>query len=113
MIYAVTTLIVITLILIYLLYVNVRKLDTIESIASNLQDENENLIGFIGEINTRLYNDYEHIKEIDRRGSFESDDEVGFVFVTLKSIIEDSFVFVNNYLNTQEFNEENEETENG
>jgi hypothetical protein len=110
MIYAVTISIVIILILLYLLYVNVRKLDTIESIASDLQDENENLIGFIGEINERLYNDYEHIKQIDRRGSFESDDEVGFVFVTLKSIIEDSFVFVNNFLNTQEFNEEEKES---
>jgi hypothetical protein len=46
------------------------------------------------------------LKEIDRRGSFESDDEVGFVFNTIKSIIEDSFKIVNDFLKIIESNAE-------
>lgn len=111
MIYAVILLSVILIICIYLLYINVSKLNSIESIASEIQDENDVLVDFISEINRRLYEDFEHLKEIDRRGSFESDDEVGFVFVTIKNIIQDSFLFVNNFINTQNSDEEEEKNE--
>jgi predicted PurR-regulated permease PerM len=111
MTYIVVVLTVIIFILVYLLYINVQKFNSIEIIASEIQDENQQLLDFISELNRRLYTDFEHLKEIDKRGSFESDDEVGFVFNTIKNIIEDSFVFVNNFINPSNLNEQEESEE--
>jgi len=53
----------------------------IETIANDMDNLNELSIG-------TLENMMKEMKEIDIRGSFESDDEVGVVFKELKDIIE-------------------------
>jgi len=53
----------------------------IETIANDMDNLNELPIG-------TLENMMKEMKEIDIRGSFESDDEVGVVFKELKDIIE-------------------------
>jgi hypothetical protein len=90
----------IILICIYLLILNSNKLENLEEALAKLDEDNDKLVNFISSLNIRLHTDYSHLKEIDRRGSFESDDEVGFVFNTIKSIIEDSYKIVNEFLNT-------------
>jgi hypothetical protein len=92
----------------YVIYISYLKINKLEEILAEVEDENSDLVEFISNFNNRLFNDYEHLKEVDRRGSFESDDEVGFVFVTIKSIIEDSFKYVNEYLKSEKSNGEEE-----
>ena len=53
----------------------------IETIANDMDNLNELSIGTL----EKMYSD---MKEIDIRGSFESDDEVGVVFKELKDTIE-------------------------
>ncbi len=100
---------IIILLGLYVIYISYLKINKLEEILAEVEDENSELVEFISNFNNRLFNDYEHLKEIDRRGSFESDDEVGFVFVTIKSIIEDSFKYVNEYLKSEKKDEEKEE----
>lgn len=109
MIIAIILLSIIIIICAYVIYISTLKIDKLEDIVAELDEENTELVEFISNFNNRLYNDFEHLKEIDRRGSFESDDEVGFVFVTIKSIIEDSFKYVNEYLKSDKKDEEKEE----
>lgn len=37
----------------------------------------------------KVLESYNKLKEVDRKGSFEADDEVGFIFKELKQVIED------------------------
>lgn len=70
-------------------------LDTI----SELDSENSKLLEFLVELQKRSFDNYTKLKQIDRRGSFESDDEVGFAFKYLKSNIIDIKDFIDKYLN--------------
>lgn len=99
-------LITLNIVCFYVIYVNLSKITRLGEALDELENDNDELISFISNLNTRLHIDYSHLKEIDRRGSFESDDEVGFVFNTMKSIIEDSFKIVNDFLKTVESNAE-------
>lgn len=99
-------LITLNIVCFYVIYVNLSKIARLGEALDELGNDNDELISFISNLNTRLHIDYSHLKEIDRRGSFESDDEVGFVFNTMKSIIEDSFKIVNDFLKTVESNAE-------
>jgi hypothetical protein len=66
---------------IILLYRGIRLVKTIEDLQDMLVDTNEDVI-------TALETMEQEMKQIDIRGSFESDDEVGVVFNELKNIIE-------------------------
>jgi hypothetical protein len=63
----------------YNLYSKYQKLETIS-------EEN---IEFILAIRSRVLSQQSYLRQIDRRGSFESDDEVGIFFKELKKIIND------------------------
>ena len=56
-----------------------RKVEKYEDIAQYQQNYIENISTIIGESSKRL-------QEVDGRGTFESDDEVGFFFNTLKEV---------------------------
>lgn len=56
-----------------------RKVEKYEDIAQYQQNYIENISTIIGESSKRL-------QEVDGRGTFESDDEVGFFFKTLKEV---------------------------
>ena len=64
-----------------LLYRGIRLVRNIEDLQDMVVDVNEDVI-------TSLETMQEEMKQIDIRGSFESDDEVGAVFSELKSVIE-------------------------
>lgn len=66
---------------IILLYRGIRMVRAIEDLQDMLVDTNEDVI-------TALETMEEEMKQIDIRGSFESDDEVGVVFNELKKTIE-------------------------
>ncbi len=86
------TLIIVSAILFVSLYANInsykkievleKQIDRIESIESNSVTLVENLLIAYIKVLSKL-------KRIDRLGSFESDDEVGFVFKTIKNTIEE------------------------
>lgn len=65
----------------FLIYRGINYITTIEN--NNIVYENN-----INKTYTTLQNMLENMKEIDIRGSFESDDEVGAVFTELKNLIE-------------------------
>lgn len=85
-------LIIISITLIVSIYANInsykkievleKQIDRIESIESNSVSLVENLLIAYIKVLSKL-------KRIDRLGSFESDDEVGFVFKTIKNTIEE------------------------
>lgn len=52
------------------------------------------------------------LQEIDSRGSFESDDEVGFVFKEIKSLNENLLEFIQQY-SQQQNNSNGQESESG
>ncbi len=64
---------------IYNLYTKYQKLELVSQ---------ENL-DFILAIRSRVLSQQSYLRQLDRRGSFESDDEVGIVFKELQKIISD------------------------
>ena len=54
----------------------------------NLLKKNEKLEDIIEENTDKYINVYNALKEIDLRGAFEADDEVGSTFKEIKNIIE-------------------------
>jgi len=61
---------------------------------NELVDRVVKLEEFISEMQIRAADSYKKITEVDKRGSFSSDDEVGFVFSLLKSVILDTYTFL-------------------
>jgi uncharacterized protein involved in tolerance to divalent cations len=104
------TVIILSIILIASLYANINsykkieiletQIDRIETIETNSIDLVENLLVAYIKVLAKL-------KRIDRLGAFESDDEVGFVFKTLKNTIEE----LKNELDTLKRTLKNEEIE--
>ena len=55
---------------------------------SDLENSNESYQKFYEGLSTKIVEDYERIKQLDRLGSFQADDEVGFIFNSIKQYIE-------------------------
>lgn len=91
MILTIVILSVLTLILGYTTYNLLRKNEAVEDVV----EEQEVLISEIAE---RIDNSMARMKEIDRLGSFEADDETGFVFKNMYEIISE----LENYYGSQE-----------
>ena len=70
---------ILSIILAYFTWNLMRKVEKYEDIAQYQQNYIENISTIIGESSKRL-------QEVDGRGTFESDDEVGFFFNTLKEV---------------------------
>lgn len=87
----------------YLLYINFKKLERTEGYC-------EAYVKFISALYFRFYETREHMKEVDRNGAFQSDDEVGFVFKELDLSIDDLYEFITKYVNTE--TEEDKKAEN-
>lgn len=64
----------------------------------NLERENEMLAAFLAELQRRSAENYNKLKQIDRRGSFESDDEVGYIFKYIKDIVMDTHTVLTSYM---------------
>lgn len=70
---------ILSIVLAYFTWNLMRKVEQYEDIAQYQQNYIENISTIIGESSKRL-------QEVDGRGTFESDDEVGFFFKTLKEV---------------------------
>lgn len=69
----------------------------------------EMYVQFIGAIALRTQATYDQMKEIDRLGAFQADDEVGMIFNELNENVTDLNNFITRYVNadTQEESTEN------
>lgn len=78
--------------LIISIYINInliRKFDKLEEMAENSVDilmENEK---FLQSLKNRLMSQQTYLRHLDRIGAFESDDETGYFFKELKSVVND------------------------
>lgn len=90
------TIIVLSVLLLSSIYVNInlyKKFDKLEEMAENSVDtllENEK---FLTELKNRVLSQQSYLRQLDRIGAFESDDETGYFFKEMKDIINDIAVY--------------------
>ena len=89
MIIAISILSTLTLLGVFIIYNLLRKVETLETYVEELETSNQSYDEFYTELRTRVNSMNSHLKNIDRLGSFQSDDETGYVFKELRQIIED------------------------
>lgn len=104
MIYLVIFLTLLVGVLGYLLYINFRKAERIEQYC-------EAYVRFVSVLFFRVRDARDKMKEVDRLGAFQADDEVGFIFKELDQLTEDLYKFMLKYVNTEDSKAENEEGE--
>lgn len=86
------TVIILSLLLIASIYVNInltKKYEKLEEMAEDSVDillKNEQ---FLTSLKNRLLSQQSYLKNLDRIGAFEADDETGYFFKELKSIVND------------------------
>jgi len=82
MVLSIVILSILTLVFVYTTYNLLRKNEAYEDVV----EEQEVLIS---EIATKVDSSMKRMKEIDKLGSFEADDETGFIFKNLYEVIEE------------------------
>jgi competence protein ComGF len=80
---------VIVVILITVIINLLRKLENAEEYIEQLESSNSRYEAFFESIRKKSNNNYSYIRQLDRIGSFEADDETGVIFNTLKDIVEE------------------------
>jgi len=101
---------------IILLYISInlyRKYVKSEIIVENLYKTEQVFNNIITQINERYIKAYAELKRIDHRGSFNSDDEIGFIFKYIMNTIDQLNTFNNQVkeMITNDINIEEEEEE--
>jgi hypothetical protein len=66
-----------------------RKQESQEDYITDLENSNTEYYNFFQKLKTQIGQSNSKLKQIDRLGSFESDDETGFAFKELKDIYDD------------------------
>lgn len=64
-----------------------RKLETAEEYIEELETSNESYEKLFVSLKQKANSNYSYIRQLDRIGSFESDDETGVIFKNLKDIV--------------------------
>ena len=85
---------------IYIIYLQQKKYN-------RLLTYTEAYITFMGNLYFAFKETHRKLTEVDRRGSFEADDEVGFVFKEIQTLIDNLYAFMSNYVNQEEKKEGN------
>ena len=88
----ITTIIILSILLTVSLAVNINQLRKQESQSdyiNDLENSNSEYYNFFQKLKTQIGQSNSKLKQIDRLGSFESDDETGFAFRELKDIYDD------------------------
>ena len=88
----ITTIIILSVVLAISLLVNynqLRKQEAQTEYIEELENSNTEYYTFFQRLKTQIGESNSKLKQIDRLGSFESDDETGFAFQELKNIYED------------------------
>ena len=104
MVIAITILSVLLATTSWLLYVQLKK-------ASKLEAFLELYVRMLSVIALRTNNAYKRMKDVDRLGSFEADDETGFIFKEIKKSTTDLNEFINKYITNDDSTEEKEKSE--
>ena len=65
-----------------------KRVETMEDYVKEVEKSNDEYFNFFTSLKTRVSDSYSHLKNIDRLGSFENDDETGYIFKELKKVIE-------------------------
>tara|TARA_R110000824_G_scaffold247764_1_gene436830 strand:- start:685 stop:966 length:282 start_codon:yes stop_codon:yes gene_type:complete len=79
----ITILVILSILLLSSIFVIINLLRKYE----NVEDDNEYMLGWINKFNISIIHILKRIKDIDRKGLFESDDDVGSIFKELKDLI--------------------------
>ena len=85
----ITTIIILSLLVILLVYVGfnlLRKLEKCEDVLEIFSNKIENYEKYMSDFTVTIEASDKKLKEIDARGSFEGDDEVGYFFKQLKDL---------------------------
>jgi len=65
-----------------------KRIETMEDYVKEVEKSNDEYFNFFTSLKTRVSDSYSHLKNIDRLGSFENDDETGYIYKELKKVIE-------------------------
>lgn len=87
----VTTIVVLSIVLAISLFVNLNQLRKQESNSeyiSELENSNVEYYTFFTNLKARVGESNSKLKQLDRLGSFEADDETGFIFEEMKDIFD-------------------------
>ena len=88
----ITTITILSVLLTASLLVNfnqMRKQEAFEEYIEELENSNTEYYQFFTTLKSRMNESNSKLKQIDRIGSFEADDETGFIFSELREIVED------------------------
>ena len=88
----ITTIIILSVLLTVSIAVNINQLRKQESQSdyiNDLENSNTEYYNFFQKLKTQIGQSNSKLKQIDRLGSFEADDETGFAFRELKDIYDD------------------------
>ena len=86
------TIIILSIILFVSLLINfnqMRKQEALESYIEELENSNTDYYQFFTTLKSRMNESNSKLKQIDRLGSFEADDETGFIFTELRDMIDE------------------------
>ena len=80
------------------IFVNINlytKYEKLEELSNGVSDSLNNANEFIESMKKRIMTQRSYLNQLDRRGAFEADDEIGYFFKELKKIINDVHAFLN------------------
>lgn len=105
MVFSIIILSIIVLTQIYVIYNLYQKYETLEEQYGDLSVKSDEDVSFILSIRNRVMSQRSYLKQLDRNGAFESDDEVGYFFKELKKIVND----ISLYFDVEDQSETNQE----
>ena len=88
----VTTIVILSIVLAMSLFVNfnqLRKQESHSDYIEDLENSNAEYYTFFTSLKNRVGESNSKLKQLDRLGSFEADDETGFIFQEMKDIFDD------------------------
>ena len=88
----ITTIIILSVLLVISVFVNInqlRKQEAYTDYIEELENSNTEYYTFFQRLKTQVGESNSKLRQIDRLGSFEADDETGFAFRELKDIYDD------------------------
>ena len=88
----ITTIVILSILLLASVFVNInqlRKQEAQTEYIDELENSNTEYYTFFQKLKTQIGQSNSKLKQIDRLGSFESDDETGFAFKELRDIYDD------------------------
>jgi hypothetical protein len=92
----VITIVVLSICLIISIYVNINLTKKFEKLDDMAQDSVDALLEnekFLTELRNRIRSQQSYLRQLDRIGSFEADDETGYFFKEMKDIMNDIAVY--------------------